>query len=219
MACILFIKYHYVLSLFSEFHTIFLGATCLQVKLFQYRISLPLQNPSIYLSSHSNQLPIVINAGAPFSITPTLADFTQGIVLLACSRLNQLSRTTSVTGEGPFSWNIEDVKETCQRIDTQAYYVPSATIHLFPPQTYIASNAKVKLVLNVNGTQYLTLKCETDMEFPLNSASNLPFMLTEEAVHENRKQHNAANFMPFSLSDYLFHKSITSFIYDACNFI
>ena len=121
-------------------------------------------NPSIYLSSDSNQLPIAINTGASFLIPPTISHVTRKLTLPACASLNQLSGTTPVHGEGPFSWNIKDVRGTCRRIDTQAYYVPDATIHLFSPQTYISNNARTKLVLNANGT-YLTLKCGTAWNF------------------------------------------------------
>ena len=136
----------------------------------------------------------MIDTGASFSITLTIPDFIWDLVLPACTSFNQLSGTTPVHREGPISWNIEDVKGTYRRIDTQAYYVPDATICLFFRQTYIANNnAKVKLVLNAKGT-YLTLKCGTIMKFPLNPASNLPFMLTKAAVHSNCRRHNAANF-------------------------
>ena len=205
---------YYQLSKHSTQHqTILLQARCLQAQMFHYDTSLsfPLSNPSIYLSSNVNELPIVIDTGASFSITPTITDFDQSIARSACTSLNQLSGKTPVIGEGPITWNIEDVEGTRRQIKTHAYYVPTATIRLFSPQTYIGTDNKAQLLLDSTGIS-LTLKCGSLMQFPLNKASNLPFMLTETAVNHTRPKTGTSHFTSFQLFQSLFQSPFTPII-------
>ena len=193
----------------TQHHTILLQARCLQAQMFHYdnNLTFPLSNPSIYLSSNINELPIVIDTGASFSITPTITDFDQSIARSACMSLNQLSGKTPVIGEGPITWNIEDVEGTRRQIKTHAYYVPTATIRLFSPQTYIGKDTRARLMLNSKGIS-LTLKCGTLMQFPLNQASNLPFMLTETAVNHTRPKTGTSHFTSFQSLQSLFQSPI-----------
>ena len=92
-----------------------------------------MQNPSFYFSSDIAELPIIINTGAYFSIPTTATDFTQQIVASLCTSFNQLSGKTTVVGEGPIKWDIEDVTGTRHQLKTHTYYVPTATIRLFSP--------------------------------------------------------------------------------------
>ena len=205
-----------VLPSSPQYATILLEARCLQAEMFHYdnRITMPLSDPMVYLSSNINELPIVIDTGASFSITPTIADFDTKIVRSTCTSLNQLSGKTPVIGEGPITWNIEDVEGTRRQIKTQAYYVPTATIRLFSPQTYIDDSDRAQLLLNSKGT-FLTLQCGTVMQFPINKASNLPFMLTETAVNRTRNKFSATHFTAFQLSDSLFQKPIAQTAFNA----
>ena len=154
--------YRHIPSSSSQYHSILFQSRCLQTTMFGYSpgLQLPLQNLSIYLSSDITELPIVIDTGASFSITPTATDFTQEIVASSCTSLTQLSGMTDVVGEGSIKWDIEEVTDTRRQLKTRAYYVLTATIRLFSPQAYIGNNDKACLLLTSKGT-YLTLKCGT----------------------------------------------------------
>ena len=182
--------YHHIPSSTSQYHFILFQAQCLQTIMFRSNsgLQLPLQNPFIYLSSDIAEPPIVIDTGASLSITPTAIDFTQEIVAFLCTSLNQLSGKTVVVGKGLIKWDIEEVTGVRRQLMTHAYYVPTATIRLFSPQAYIGNNVKAQLLLTSKRT-YLTPKCDTLLQFPLNPSSNLPFMLTEIAANRNRKLH------------------------------
>ena len=116
--------YQWLSSSTKHFKSVLLQACCLQAEMFHYDNSttIPLWDPLIYLSSNINELPIVDDTGAAFSIIPTMADFDECIARSACTSLNQLSGQMPVIGEGHITWNIEDVEGTRHQIKTQAYF-------------------------------------------------------------------------------------------------
>ena len=116
--------YHHISSSSSRYHSILFQAWCLQTIMFRYspELQFPLQNPSVYLSFDIAELPIVINTGVSFSITPTATGFTQKIVPSSCTSRNQLSSKTTAIGEGPIKWDKEDVTGACCKLKTQSYY-------------------------------------------------------------------------------------------------
>ena len=78
---------------------------------------------------------------------------------------------------------MEDFHGKRHSITTKVYYVLSSTIHLLSPQVYIPENPDPScLHLNSDGIS-LTLKCGTQLSFPLHSNSKLPIMLTQKAIH------------------------------------
>eukprot|EP00536_Pseudo-nitzschia_multiseries_P012741 jgi/Psemu1/290472/fgenesh1_pg.504_\ len=136
---------------------------------------------SIFMSTKSTELPIVINTGASLSISPTLTNFFTILKSPRCKGLKQLHGETEVVGEGITAWDIEDVHSVCRRIETTGYYVPQASICLFSPHSYIQRDSTAQFLLNGQGS-FLTLKCGTTLEFQINTGSNLPFMLTEKGI-------------------------------------
>ena len=73
-------------------------------------------------------------------------------------------------------------------ITTAAYYVSEAIIRIFPLQVYINENpANSSLFLDSGGVA-LTLTCGTILRFPLQKGSNLPIMLTQEALNKPKSK-------------------------------
>ena len=195
-----------------SYHSILLQARSLKAQLFRYEENMATTSqldPLVYTSSNATEHPIVIDTGASCSITPTISDFDGKLTKSSVAGLNQLSGSTPVVGEGQITWRIEDVKGTKRNISTHAYYVPSASIRLFSPQTYINESGKGKLTLDCSGAAF-TLKCGTTLNFPINGQSNLPFMLTTKALSEHRRR-KCSHFQAFHLSNTLFQAPLLQF--------
>ena len=137
-----------------------------------------IRQKSIYFSNEDN-LPIVIDSGASLSLTPVLEDFIGDLKPAHIKDLNGLSSKISVVGVGTVRWTICDLFGVVRSIETTAYYVPQATIRLFSPQSYFQENDAGKCVITAKKS-VLTLADDTELEFPHNPGSNLPFMLLAE---------------------------------------
>jgi hypothetical protein len=149
-------------------------------------VSLPLTSPAIYVSANKEDLPIFIDTGASCTITPTLSDFTSRLTKPDSAALGSLTTVqTRVSGPGPIGWDIEDVNGVLKKLRTTSYYVPEATIRLFSPQAYFKANPKGSLTLNADGI-FLHMPCGTNLKFPIQPGSNLPIMLTRQALHCSR---------------------------------
>ena len=132
-----------------EYHTILLQARSLQARIFHYdqQFTSPLSNPMIYLSANTDELPIIIDTGASCSLTPIPSDFDGRLTKPDITGLAQVSGEATVAGAGTVTWNIEDLRGIRRPITTKAYYVPSASIRLFSPQSYIGDSDKAALLL------------------------------------------------------------------------
>ena len=108
---------------------------------------------SIYLNQNAADLmPIVINTGASKSFNPNINDFMGEIYPANIKQLTGLTNTTKVVGAGTAEWTICDVFGCIQKLHTEAYYVPEATIHLFSLQTYFQEHQTGSLLLNPSST-------------------------------------------------------------------
>jgi hypothetical protein len=185
-----------------RYTVILLEARHLQLNLSNYdeRVSMPLQQPSIYHSNKPDELPIVIDTGASCSLTPIYSDFISTIDPSDIPTLNNISGKTPVVGQGRIEWNIQDARGIVKPIQTTAYYVPQATIRLFSPQVYIAADSTntSEMILKKNELS-LVLHCGTRLHFPINGRSNLPLMLTEAALNRQRK---GGTFTTFHVQDH-----------------
>ena len=177
-----------------RFRRILLEAKLLQTTLRHYNQVIPLQTPTVYVSSTPKELPIVIDTGASCSVTPNPLDYTERPTVADIDRMEGLSgNTAEVVGIGPVLWDIEDCKGIRDAVETTAYLVPSANIRLFSPQVYVAEqaskqNTHCRLVIDTEGAA-LTLANGTILRFPIAQGSNLPFMLTHKGVHPEKKAH------------------------------
>jgi hypothetical protein len=177
-----------------QFQRILLEARGLQTSIKQYGEVLPLSSPAIYVSTNKDDLPIVIDTGASCTITPTLSDFISTPTKSDTASLGSLTTVqTKVSGQGLIEWDIEDVNGVLKKLRTISYYVPEATIRLFSPQAYFKANPKGSLTLNIDGI-FIHMPCGTSLKFPIQSGSNLPIMLTRQALHRSRTQNSTSNF-------------------------
>jgi hypothetical protein len=112
------------------------------------------QAKTVYFSRKDRELPIVIDSGASYSVTPNLQDFVGPIRECSTKELNGLNAPINVVGEGEVDWKIQDVFGTVRSIKTTAYYVPEASVRLFSPQisflkwkhgSYLMDHAGTKL--------------------------------------------------------------------------
>ena len=108
--------------------------------------------PTLFQSLIPGKLLTVIDTGASMSITPVLSNFTSPIKKPNIDFLDSITDTkTPVQEQGPISWNVKDIIGVQSIIDTIEYWVSSAIIRLFPPQTNTAVNPTVSLYLDKDG--------------------------------------------------------------------
>jgi hypothetical protein len=132
---------------------------------------------SVYFST-KDDLPIVIDTGGSFSVTPNVDDFEGNLRPADIDDLQGLSASAVVAGVGIVKWNIKDVFGSTRTIRTQSYYVPEAAIRLFSPQSYFQEQDAGELWCNAKRS-VLTLADGSQLEFPYNPGSNLPLMLPD----------------------------------------
>jgi hypothetical protein len=137
-------------------------------------------------SDDSDDMPIVIDSGASRSLTPNRDDFTTFRPL--DSKINGIGAQSKICGVGTVRWRIIDMKDKLHVIETQAYYVPDASIRLYSPQFHFKENMRGRLVLDCNGVKLhlpngATLKT---LEFPFQTSSNLPLILPASHPAVNR---------------------------------
>jgi hypothetical protein len=150
--------------------------------------------PTLYLSRKDNDLPIVINSGASFSVSLTISDFAGAIRPCRTTHLNGLKGKINAVGEGDVEWTVQDIFGTTRKLRSTAYYIPDASVHLFSPQTYFKKWSAGFFKMDHKGT-YLTLKDGTTLNFPYNAGSTLPLMLTTQYFK------HSANFVGLSYAD------------------
>jgi hypothetical protein len=124
-------------------------------------------------------LPIVLDTGASWSVTPNVNDFVGEIDPAGVTELKSLDAKIQVHGVGTVKWEIRDAVGEVQTIRTKALYVPSAEVGLFSPQVYLKEHKKGELVCQFDKV-LLWLPNGIKLEFLWQELSNLPFMLTDD---------------------------------------
>jgi hypothetical protein len=137
----------------------------------------PSCRPSIYLSKNDD-VPVVIDTGASFCLTPCISDFV-GPLQASETTLTGLNSVTTVAGTGIVEWTIQDVTGLVKLIRCRAFYVPDAKIRLFSPQQYFMDSEGGNLYADRFKT-VLTTSDGVSLEFPYNGGSRLPMMLTRD---------------------------------------
>ena len=146
----------------------------------------------VFLSkSEQSHLPIVIDTGASRSITPRREDFIS--FEPHSSKVEGINSTSEVAGKGYVKWNITDQHHRTSEVVTFAYYMPSANIRLYSPQSHFRNSKSGKLVCTWDEVRlYLPTDANDDgtpsfhrdvddegyLSFPYHPNSNLPCMLT-----------------------------------------
>ena len=120
--------------------------------------------------------PIVIDSGASVSVSPNPNDFVGGIHPTQLLDLKGINGTTQVVGQGVVEWTVFDLEDTVRTIRTTAYYVPTASIRLFSPQSYFTEGRRGSYEMDATMTRLITHD-GTTLFFPYNCGMNVPLML------------------------------------------
>ncbi|CAJ1961247.1 unnamed protein product [Cylindrotheca closterium] len=161
---------------------------------------------SVYINVDSKgELPIVIDTGASFSLTPNLEDFVTKPIACGTKSLNGLSSITPVLGIGEVEWKIRDMHGTIKSIRVSAYYVPDTNIRLLSPQSYFQEHGKGEVCFDSFQVK-MTLPDGDTLFFPYQAGNNLPMMLTanrlvDEAAHIITDEEE--EFLPEDMSVFL----------------
>jgi len=130
---------------------------------------------------------IVFDTGASFSLTPFIEDFdVEGIEEPDVKEMHGIADKIKIEGRGWVEWSIRDVFGNICLIRTQAYYVPSAHIRLFSPQTYFKeqpsdSPDQAKATFDYQKLEFQTHSGE-QLTFPYSLGGNLPMMYLDNKV-------------------------------------
>jgi hypothetical protein len=136
----------------------------------------------VFLQGHHNhnqrEVPIVIDTGASFSLTPYLEDFQTPLEPSKLDSLLGLNGTAKIEGVAWVEWEIRDWHGQVAILKTKAYYVPSANIRIFSPQAYFAEYNKGFGWFNHECMKIHTVD-DIEITFPY-APNNLPLMYLNE---------------------------------------
>ena len=157
----------------------FIAATAILTELNVPRnANVPLRGAFLSGSAAEQRVPIVIDTGASFSLTPFKSDFVSKLERPDIDAMHGISDSVKVQGMGWVEWRIRDVFGQVALVRTRAYYVPSSHIRLFSPQSYF------ELYEKGHGTfdhKCVTLTTVDDIEltFPYAQGGKLPLMFLD----------------------------------------
>ena len=140
-----------------------------------------------YQALNANDVPIVIDSGASYALTPFFEDFITPLKSCKIKSLQGLSSKADVKGKGLVEWTIVDMFGVVRKIQVTACYVPSASIRLFSPQAYFNEHNGGSYKM-VKQKSTLTMVDGSELEFPYNYCSNLPLMLILKDQDRNNVQ-------------------------------
>jgi hypothetical protein len=130
---------------------------------------------------NNEDLPIVIDMGASWSVTPFLMDFVSSIEESSLDSLHSLDGQIQVCGKGTVEWTVQDQMGVVRTLRHTALYVPRANVRLFPPQTYFMEHNSGGMLYTPQGIA-LTLEDHSTLCVPWHQQSNLPYLLTQKTV-------------------------------------
>ena len=125
-----------------------------------------------------DRMPIVIDTGCSFSLTPNRDDFVGTLNETANGSMKGLTDSVNIEGIGWVEWTVRDIFNKVHIIRTQAYYVPKATIRLFSPQAWMQENQSGQMRSTWDKT-VLVFPEGDELEFPYQHHNNLPMMLPD----------------------------------------
>jgi hypothetical protein len=88
----------------------------------------------IVYHADDNSLPVVFDTGATISVSPRKEDFISWESSCAPLTLQGITATSQVLCVGIVRWTIQDDQGKRHLLETKAYYVPNARVHLLSPQ-------------------------------------------------------------------------------------
>ena len=98
---------------------------------------------------------VIFDTGASISISPHREDFIGDLVRPGSSdTVSGLSGDTTVAGIGTVRWSFLDDYGKEHVVETAAYYVPTARVRLFSPQTYMTEQQTGSLSMDSTGFSF-----------------------------------------------------------------
>jgi len=101
----------------------------------------------------NKDIPIVLDTGASFSLSPVLSNFVTPIRPCDIKSMTGVTDSARVEGVGEVEWAIRDMHGKPGLIRVQAYYIPKATIRLFSPQSYFQKHSSGSCYFDANITK------------------------------------------------------------------
>lgn len=135
----------------------------------------------VCVAAKEDDMPIVIDTGASFSVSPRREDFITPLEPSDVLSLRGLNGAVKVFGTGLVEWEVQDARGTVRKLRTKAYYVPSGNVRLFSPQVYFQANPNSTMTVSHGGLTLITAD-GVDLHFPFQADSNLPLMLTRQCL-------------------------------------
>jgi hypothetical protein len=134
---------------------------------------------------YNEDLSIVIDTGASWSVTPFLMDFVSSINESSLDSLYSLDGQIQVCGKGTVQWTVQDQMGVVRTLRHTGLYVPRASVRLFSLQTYCMEHNGDGMLCTPQGI-VLTLNDHSTLCVPWHQQSNLTYLLTQklyEQVH------------------------------------
>jgi hypothetical protein len=149
---------------------------------------------SVYLGLNAADAPIVVDSGASLSISPHRGDFVGDIEQLN-STIQGISTVTKIEGVGTVRWTFKDFVGTVKIIETRAYYILDARVHLFSPQVYFQEQQDGSYLMTSTNTMLTTADgCALTLGYQL--GRNMP-MVPPPAVCELYSVSHSQMILPF----------------------
>ena len=128
--------------------------------------------------------PIVVDTGASTSVSPFKEDFVR--FTESESTVTGIGAKAKVEGHGIVRWTIYDSNGKETTVETEAIYMPSASIRLYSPQAHFRKHQKGSMYVDHRGIKVLFPHEKRSFCFPFHEPSVLPLMLHTESRQENR---------------------------------
>ena len=167
-----------------------------------HQLGKPHSNNGQALAYHNcvdgRDLPIVFDSGCSVSISPNKDDFIGLLGKPDCDAIKGVGNNSHpIEGFGLLEWRVYDMHGQEFTITTYAYYVPSADIRLFSPQTYFNEQPDdddySEAVINRRNITLRLKKYEgLDFQFPFHPRNNIPYMLPSVRGKATSKRLNLA---------------------------
>ena len=148
----------------------------------------------IFFSRTARQdTPIVIDTGASTSVSPHKEDFID--FKESHSTVTGIGSKGVVKGHGTVRWSIFDSEDKETVVETEAIYMPAATVRLYSPQAHFRKCQKGSMFVDCRGIKILFPHSRSSFVFPFHEPSSLPLMLHSESRRNNHGLYTHSNLL------------------------
>ena len=130
-------------------------------------------------TEYASNIPIIIDTGASFSLTPFMEDFVSVLDDPDVDELYGPSDSVAVKGSGWVEWKVRDSTGQIALVRTRAYFVPEANVRLLSPQVYFGMAGAGNCSFDSENVA-INAPNGAELNFEFEKTSKLPFMLLSE---------------------------------------